>query len=117
MDRQERFEADARRKFVAALKNQTDAVIVLNWIGELYGVEREAKKMAPMQRLGLRQEMSVELLDKIFGWCRANKDEYPPKEEISTAIEYFLNNEDALIIYCTDGRLEIDNNDLERMIR
>ena len=50
-------------------------------------------------------------------WPWTNKDKYLPKEEISTAIEYFLNNEDALIIYCTDGRLEIDNNALERMIR
>ena len=107
----------ARRKFVTALKNQADAVIVLNWIGELYGVEREAKKMMPMQRLGLRQEKSVGILDKIFDWCRTNKDKYLPKEEISTAIEYFLNNEDALIIYCTNGSLEIDNNALERMIR
>ena len=109
--------AHARRKFKTALRNQPDAVIVLNWIGELYGVEREAKKMTPMERLRLRQERSVLILDKIFQWCRENREKYLPKEEISTAIEYFLNNEDALVIYCTNGKLEIDNNALERMIR
>jgi len=34
-----------------------------------------------------------------------------------TAMEYLLNNELALRVYVTDGRLAIDNNACERMLR
>ena len=33
------------------------------------------------------------------------------------AVEYLLNHEGALRAFCTDGRLEIDNNASERMLR
>jgi transposase len=106
-----------RRNFVKAGKTSPDVVFVLEMIGELYEVERRAKEMTVDKRLLLRQRESVGILDRIFDWCREHKDKYVPKELMRTAIEYLLNNETALRVFVTDGRLEIDNNACERMLR
>jgi transposase len=106
-----------RRNFVKAGPSNPDVVFVLEMIGELYEVERQAKGFTVDKRLALRQCESVEILNRIFAWCRENKDKYVPKESMRTAIEYLLNNEAALRLFCTDGRLEIDNNACERMLR
>ena len=40
-----------------------------------------------------------------------------PKSPIGQAIAYTLSNWDALVRYCQDGDLEIDNNGAERSLR
>jgi len=40
-----------------------------------------------------------------------------PKDPLFLATQYALNHETALRVYCTDGRLAIDNNETERMLR
>ena len=58
------------------------------------------------------------MLDKIFEWCRANRDKFDlPTDLLGKAIRYALNQEAVLRVYCTDGRLEIDNNAAERALR
>ena len=109
--------AHGRRYFHKAEKIHPDAKHVLNWIGSMYGVERRAKKSTPDERWIMRQEESIPLMNKVFDWCRENKDKYLPKDPLYLAIQYLLNHEAALRVYCTDGRLVIDNNETERMLR
>lgn len=106
-----------RRHFVKAGQSNPDVIFVLEMIGELYEVESRAKTLSTERRLLLRQLESVAILDRIFSWCRENREKYVPKESMRLAMEYLLNNETALRVYCTDGRLEIDNNACERMLR
>jgi Transposase and inactivated derivatives len=106
-----------RRYFHKARKVHPDAQHVLTLIGSLYGVERRAKKLTPDVRLAMRQQESLPVLDQVFDWCRENKEKYLPKEPLFLAIQYLLNHEAALRVYCTDGRLAIDNNETERMLR
>jgi len=107
----------ARRYFVKAGQSNVDVIFVLEMIGELYEVEERAKKKTAENRLLLRQLESVAILDRIVAWCRDNRERYLPKEPMRLAIEYVLNHEEALRVFCTDGRLEIDNNACERMLR
>ena len=107
----------ARRKFHDALKVQPDAKEVMTLIGAMYGVERRAKKLTSEKRLVIRQKESLPLLNKVFDWCRLHKDKYLPKDPLFLACQYALNHEAALRVYCTDGRLAIDNNETERMLR
>jgi hypothetical protein len=66
----------------------------------------------------MRQKESLPQLDRIFDWCRENADRYEfPTDLLGKAIRYALNQESVLRIYCTDGRLEIDNNAAERILR
>jgi len=108
----------ARNNFVDAMKSHaTAATEMLDMIGELYAVEKQAKKETPEKRLALRQAESVAILNRIFAWCREKLTKYTPKDLMHTAIAYLLNNEAALRLYCTDGTLQIDNNACERMLR
>ena len=106
-----------RRYFHKARKVHPDAQHVLTLVGSLYGVERRAKKLTPDERLVMRQSESVAIMDQVFDWCRENKEKYLPKDPLFLAIQYLLNHEAALRVYCTDGRLAIDNNETERMLR
>ena len=107
-----------RRGFYQARILQPSSLEVLAMIGSLYGVERRAKKWMPEERLEIRQEKSVPMLDTIFEWCRANEAKFDlPTDLLGKAIRYALNQESVLRGYCTDGRLEIDNNAAERALR
>ena len=79
--------------------------------------ERRAKKLTSEEHLAMRKEASLSLLDNVFDWCRKRKEKYLPKDPLFLAIQYALNHEAALRVYCTDGRLAIDNNETERMLR
>jgi hypothetical protein len=76
-----------RRKFTDALIAQPDAKYVLHWIGAMYGVERRVKKLTNEERLLIRQQESVPLLDKVFTWRREHKDNYMPKDLLYQAIQ------------------------------
>ena len=87
-------------------------------IRALYGVERRAKKLSVKERLVLRQRESLPMVDRIFDWCRENNAKYDlPTDMLGKAIRYALNQESVLRVYCTDGRLNIDNNAAERILR
>jgi hypothetical protein len=107
-----------RSNFFNARKLQGAAMEILAMIRSLYGVERRAKKMSDHDRLALRQTESVSILDSIFDWCRENAAKYDlPTDLLGKAIRYTLNQESVLWLYCTDGRLPIDNNAAERILR
>jgi transposase len=110
--------AHCRSNFFDAKKYQPASLEMLQMIRSLYGVERRAKKLSADARLLLRQSESLPLLDRIFDWCRENESKYDlPTDMLGKAIRYALNQESVLRIYCTDGRLEIDNNAAERILR
>lgn len=107
-----------RSNFVVARRLQPAAMEAIKMIGLLYGVERRAKRKSVEERLALRQETSVPTLDMIFDWCRENVTKYElPTDLLGKAIRYALNQELVLRVYCTDGRLPIDNNEAERILR
>lgn len=112
--------AHARRKFYdARTSDAARAHQALAMIRLLYDVERDAKekKLDAVQRQALRQERSLPLLEQLQPWLA---DELPgvlPKSPMGTAINYALNNWDALMRYTSDGDLAIDNNTAERAIR
>ena len=50
-------------------------------------------------------------------WLEALHEETLPKSPIGTAARYALHNWEALIRYCADGELAIDNNLAERAVK
>jgi hypothetical protein len=110
--------AHCRSNFYDARNLQGASMEMLAMIRSLYGVERRAKKLSADERLLLRQKESVPILDTIFDWCRENAAMYDlPTDLLGKAIRYALNQESVLRVYCTDGRLPIDNNTAERSLR
>lgn len=111
--------AHVRRKFYDLKKahNSPIAAEAVERIGELYGIEEEIRGRSPDERRRVRQSRSRPLLDAMREWLEASLLKLSKKSDTSAAIRYALGLWDALLRYCDDGRIEIDNNAAERALR
>ncbi len=111
--------AHARRKFydLHAANQSQIAADALEQIGQLYEIERQARDLNDHQRLRLRQEKSKPILDLWHRWLLAQRQRVPDGSATAKAIDYSLKRWDALIRYCEDGAVPIDNNRVENQIR
>jgi transposase len=112
--------AHARRKFYEAQSSDLmRSMILLAYIRLLYDVEREAResKGSAEDRRALRQAKSRPILNDIQAYLEAERPKVLPKSPEGQAIAYTLSNWKALVRYCDDGDLEIDNNGAERSLR
>jgi transposase len=110
--------AHARRKFYEA--QGTDAVRAyqaLAYYRQLYELERQAKDFSESQRLQMRRDLSVPILDKFHAWIEKEQSEVLPKSPMAEAFGYALNNWSALVRYTEAGFLAIDNNVAEREMK
>ena len=111
--------AHARRKFYDLhVANQSQlAKYALEQIGKLYDIERQAKDLNNEDRLRLRQSKAKPILDLWHQWLLSQRQKVPDGSAIAKAIDYSLKRWDALIRYCEDGAVPIDNNRVENQIR
>ena len=95
------------------------STVILAYIRLLYDVEREARTMGLTgeARKALRHVKSIPILEDIKTYMEREQGSVLPKSPEGTAIAYTLSNWDALVRYCSDGDLEIDNNGAERSLR
>jgi transposase len=110
--------AHARRKFYEA--RSSDALRshqALAYYGQLYEIERQARDWDETQRLRMRQDLAVPILEQFKTWLETQRAEVLPKSPLSEAIGYALNNWSALIRYTEAGFLSIDNNVAEREMK
>jgi transposase len=110
--------AHARRKFYEA--RGTDALRshqALAYYRQLYELERQAKDFNDEQRLQMRQDLSLPILEQYHQWLLAQRPEVLPKSPMGEAIAYTLNNWQALRRYTEAGFLAIDNNVAEREMK
>lgn len=128
--------AHVRRYFLDAHKTShpVQGAEFVHLIGLLYAVEREHADAVPpagataaeraallleddARRLKLRRERSVPVLADIRDRIDKLKPCTPPSSKLGKALSYADNIWDRLTLYAADGRLPIDNNAAERMIR
>ncbi|MEO8474494.1 MAG: IS66 family transposase [Chryseolinea sp.] len=112
--------AHARRKFDEAKDNDlTRASYVLTEMQKLYALERQAKSdsLTHEQRHTIRQQQAIPVLNALKTWMLDNYKSVLPKSSIGEALHYSLQRWDKLMLYATDGKLEIDNNLVENSIR
>lgn len=111
--------AHARRKFFElhdAHQSQL-AAQALDYIGELYAIEREAKALDATERWRLRQERAKPIADRLHAWMLAQRSRVPDGSGTAKALDYSLKRWVALTRYLDDGAVPIDNNYLENRIR
>jgi transposase len=135
--------AHARRKFVDVLKalnpkrektfdqiqvlkekpklNKTDSIATkaLDQINTLYEIEKKLKEdNATIDEIfKKRQKESKPILEELGKWLKEVKPDVFPGGKLHEAVTYILNQWDALITYLDDGRVPIDNNASERLMR
>ena len=112
--------AHARRMFFEAKDNDKRiAEYALEQIGLLYNIERKAKEqqLDQEQILHLRQTESAPVLESLGKWMKESYLKVLPKSAIGKALGYSIARWPQLILYATDGKLNIDNNPVENSIR
>lgn len=88
-------------------------------IDELYGIETEIRGLSPEDRHSERQARAVPLLDALYTWLMSKLAQLSKKSALAKAIRYAVKpaHWPALMYYCSDGHVEIDNNAAERSLR
>jgi transposase len=119
--------AHARRKFHEVLqaaapsvaKRRLAAEVALEFIGQLYRIEKEAriKELSVRDLYELRQQQARPVLEEFKHWLEEKAPLTPPGGLLGKAIGYTLNQWSRLIVYLQDGRLRPDNNLVENAIR
>lgn len=86
-------------------------------IGELYRIEAELRGLDADARLAWRQGRSAPLIADMRTWLMHHRTRVAGKSPLGEALAYIAKYWDGLCIFLTDGRIEVDNNTVERTIR
>jgi len=111
--------AHVRRKFydLQAAHKSPVATEALERIAGLYAVEIEIRGRSPEERREIRNVRSRPQLESLKQWLEETLSKLSRKSDTAIAVRYALGRWEALMRYCNDGRLEIDNNAAERALR
>ena len=93
------------------------AAEALRRIAELYAIEATIRGQTAGQRQNVRQTKSLPLVGAMKSWLEAELKRIPPRGGLGDAIRYALTRWSALGLFLHDGRIELDNNTVERAIR
>ena len=111
--------AHSRRKFFdlhVSNKSQI-AEQALDYISQLYDVEREVKHLDADERWQIRQTRSKPLADAFAQWMVLQRQKVTDGSAITRALDYSLKRWAALTRFLDNGQLPIDNNWIENQIR
>jgi hypothetical protein len=111
--------AHARRKFYD-LHEATGSPIAaeaLRRIAELYAIERSIRGRSAKERRHVRYTSARPLIEMMKPWLEMELGRVPPAGPLAEAIRYALARWPALTRFLDDGRIELDNNPVERAIR
>ncbi|MGF6904767.1 transposase [Paraburkholderia sp. GAS348] len=104
--------AHARRKFYdlhTASKSEI-ARDALQYIGQLYEIEREVQQLAPNERLDIRQQRARPIAEALHAWMTQQRVRVSEGSAIAKALDYSLRRWVALTRYLDDPQVPIDNN-------
>jgi transposase len=108
------------RRHFCELANPGPAPIAaeaLTRIAALYRIEAEIRGRSADQRRAVRQERTRPLVEDLEPWLRTKLQLISQKTKLAAAIRYTLSRWQGLCLFLEDGRVEIDNNVVERSIR
>jgi len=108
----------ARRKVEAATTYVDEAELLLQMINALYDIDTRAKEMSWEERGALRERESTVVLAGIKKWLASPAiNDLLPKSDFAEAVQYIRNHWVALNAYVSDGRIPIDNNCVEQLMK
>jgi transposase len=83
----------------------------------LYAIEKDIRGRSAEERRLARQHKSRPLIDALEPWLRTKLGLISQKGKLAEAINYALSRWEGLTRFLDDGRIELDNNTVERSIR
>ncbi len=111
--------AHVRRKFydLHVAHKSPVAAEAMERIAALYVIEKEIRGRPPDERREIRASRARPLLESLKQWLEATLCKLSRKSDTALAVRYALGRWEALLRYCDDGHIEIDNNAAERALR
>lgn len=112
--------AHVRRQFHDVLKGDSRnprACEAMEFIGQLYAVEKQAADMTGPDRLRLRQERARPVFEAFRAWLYVQVGAVAPVSALGKAVKYAVTLLGRLEVYLHDGAVPIDNNRAENAIR
>ena len=86
-------------------------------IQELYRIEKAVKEATAEERHRVRQERSLPVIEKLREWLDASIETVPPQSLTGKAMAYLDRQWPKLIRVFEDGRIPLDTNRVENVIR
>ena len=86
-------------------------------IQALYRIEKDLRGKSSDQRHAARQDRSKHIIDTLELWLAQSRARVSAKSPTGEALKYIAKYWDGLILFLSNGRVEIDNNTVERTIR
>jgi len=111
--------AHARRKLYELTYNNVAPIAEegLKQIAALYRIEAQARGASAQERLAIRQQKSEPKIKMFKTWLDQARSQVSAKSPTGEALKYIAKYWDGLILFLTDGRIEMDSNAVERTIR
>lgn len=111
--------AHARRKLIEITRTGPAPIAEegVDLMRHLYAIEADSRGNDAATRLAARQDRSAPILAQIDDWLRRNRARASAKSPLGEALAYIAKYRDGLGRFMSDGRIEIDNNTVERTIR
>jgi transposase len=117
-----------RTRFDTARKAQaggnepgSHARAALSMIRELFMIEDRLwdkdNPVTPAERLRVREQLSLPVIEKIYAWLEALAPQVPPSMLLGKAVHYALKQKSKLVMFLEHGDLPIHNNRAENAIR
>jgi transposase len=111
--------AHARRKLKEIFDRDGSEIAAegLRRIAELYAIEKDIRGASPGQRLSARQARSAPLAETFGTWLQAQRLRVSAKSRLGEKLAYIHRHWNGLQTFLTDGRVEIDSNKVENLVR
>ena len=111
--------AHARRKLKEVFDRDGSEIAAegLRRIAELYKVEANICGVDPGQRLSVRQAQTAPLVAAFGDWLQEQRLRVSAKSRLGEKLAYIHRHWDGLQTFLHDGRVEIDSNGVENLIR
>ncbi|WP_456388978.1 IS66 family transposase [Profundibacter sp.] len=111
--------AHARRKLYELTHNNVAPIAEegLKQIAALYRIEGRGRGQSADERLAMRQHKSTPKVTAFKIWLDHARTQVSVKSPTGQALKYIAKYWDGLILFLTDGRIEMDSNAVERTIR
>jgi len=108
-----------RREVIKAIPEAGSSIgeEILQRIAALYAIEKQIRGSSPAQRSAVRQDRAKPLVAELEAFIRAQRERLSPKSNMGQALAYLANHWEGLCLYLDDGRVEMDNNPVENLIR
>jgi len=108
----------ARRKVVEATTYRKECELLLGMIQALYDIETRGKDLPWQQRGALREREATVVLEAMWRWLESLPlQAVLPKSDFAEALRYIRNHWRELNVYVRDGRIPIDNNSVEQLMK